>query len=116
LAEYAVDGKKIPDVDFDIGESYAGLMPIGANMSGDRQLWFWFFPSSNPLAKDEITIWLNVSNGKKSLSLKKILIWYREAQDALPSRVSYRRMVRFYGSMVHSSLYRTLILGSTSPI
>lgn len=78
-AEFAVDGTKIPDVDFDIGESYAGLLPISDNANETRKLYFWyaagclsfmrqfrpislltrtrFFPSTNPNATDEITIW-----------------------------------------------------------
>lgn len=63
--EYVVDGTKIPDVDFDIGESYAGLMPVGNNRS--REYYFWFFPSGNPEAGDEITIWLNGGPGCSSL-------------------------------------------------
>lgn len=62
--EYAVNGSAIPDVDFDIGESYAGLMPISKAANESSQLYFWFFPSENPAASDEILIWLNggVSN------------------------------------------------------
>lgn len=56
---YAVDGKGLPDVHFDIGESYAGLLPISDSPNEKRELYFWFFPSSNPKASDEITIWLN---------------------------------------------------------
>jgi carboxypeptidase D len=33
-----------------------------------RKLWFWFFPSSNPLASDEITIWFNGGPGCSSLT------------------------------------------------
>ena len=61
LAEFAVDGTKIPNVDFDAGESYAGLLPNGP--SGNSSLWFWFWPSSNPDASDEITLWLNGGPG-----------------------------------------------------
>jgi carboxypeptidase D len=56
--EYFVNGTAIPDVDFDIGESYGGLMPT-SKTSNDSQLYFWFFPSENPDAGDEIMIWLN---------------------------------------------------------
>ena len=56
--EFAVDGTKIPDVAFDIGESYAGLLPISADPDESRKLFFWFFPSTNPLATEEIGIWL----------------------------------------------------------
>jgi carboxypeptidase D len=57
--EYSVNGTAIPDVDFDIGESYAGLMPISKTGNETRELYFWFFPSENADAGDEILIWLN---------------------------------------------------------
>lgn len=52
-----VDGTAIPDVDYDVGESYAGLMPLGN--STEDEFYFWFFPSTNPAADGEILIWLN---------------------------------------------------------
>jgi len=61
-----VNGSAIPDVDFDIGESYAGLMPI-SNATNASELYFWFFPSSNPAASNEIVIWLNGGPGCSSL-------------------------------------------------
>jgi carboxypeptidase D len=64
--KYAVNGSAIPDVDWDVGESYAGLMPI-SNATNSSELYFWFFPSSNPAAKDEILIWLNGGPGCSSL-------------------------------------------------
>ena len=66
--KFVVDGTKIPDVDFDVGESYAGLVPISSNANETRELFFWFFPSSNPLATDEIVIWFNGGPGCSSLS------------------------------------------------
>jgi carboxypeptidase D len=54
-----VNGTGIPDVNFDVGESYAGLMPISKAANESSQLYFWFYPSTNPLADDEILIWLN---------------------------------------------------------
>jgi carboxypeptidase D len=62
-----VNGSAIPNVTFDIGESYAGLLPISSNANETRQLYFWFFPSSNPAASNEITIWLNGGPGCSSL-------------------------------------------------
>lgn len=56
-AEFEVDGTGIPDVNFDIGESYAGTLSITDDENDENQLFFWFFPSDNPSAKDEITIW-----------------------------------------------------------
>lgn len=62
--EFSVDGTGIPDVNFDIGESYAGTLSISDNADDENQLFFWFFPSDNPQAKDEITIWLNGGPGE----------------------------------------------------
>lgn len=56
--KFLVDGTAIPDVDFDVGESYAGSLPIYQN-STDDELFFWFFPSTNAEAEEEILIWLN---------------------------------------------------------
>ncbi|KAF1958206.1 carboxypeptidase cpdS precursor [Byssothecium circinans] len=68
-AKYVVNGTAgaIPEVNFDIGESYAGLMPISDKANETSQLYFWFFPSTNPDASDEITIWLNGGPGCSSL-------------------------------------------------
>jgi carboxypeptidase D len=65
-ASFRVDGTRIPEVDFDIGESYAGLLPIGPDPDV-AELYFWFFPSENPDATDEILIWLNGGPGCSSL-------------------------------------------------
>jgi len=59
VSGFAVDGRGVPEVDFDIGESYAGLLPI-SNQTNSPQLYFWYFPTTNPAGKDELTIWLNV--------------------------------------------------------
>ncbi|KAG4428662.1 hypothetical protein IFR05_015850 [Cadophora sp. M221] len=66
-AKYSVNGTGIPDVDFDVGESYAGLMPISKEANESSQFYFWFFPSENPAASDEILIWLNGGPGCSSL-------------------------------------------------
>ncbi|EAQ85937.1 hypothetical protein CHGG_07190 [Chaetomium globosum CBS 148.51] len=63
---FAVDGKGIPDVDFDVGESYAGLLPISGDPDDENNLFFWFFPSTNPAADKEILIWLNGGPGCSS--------------------------------------------------
>ncbi|KAK7887936.1 hypothetical protein LTR67_009330 [Exophiala xenobiotica] len=63
---YAVDGAHLPDISWDIGESYSGLMPIQGDKKG-RELFFWFVPSQNPKADNEVTIWLNGGPGCSSL-------------------------------------------------
>lgn len=62
---FAVNGSALPDVNFDIGESYAGLLPI--DDTSDRELFFWFVPTTNPAASDEIMMWLNGGPGCSSL-------------------------------------------------
>lgn len=65
--EFLVNGTNIPHVPLDIGESYAGLLPISDKANDTQQLYFWFFPSDNAAARDEITIWLNGGPGCSSL-------------------------------------------------
>ncbi|KAI1318600.1 alpha/beta-hydrolase [Xylariaceae sp. FL0255] len=64
---FVVNGTGLPLVDFDIGESYAGHLPITSNASDPNQLFFWFFPSDNSDASNEIVIWLNGGPGCSSL-------------------------------------------------
>ncbi|KAJ5490701.1 hypothetical protein N7539_002268 [Penicillium diatomitis] len=52
LAEFLVDGTNFPQVPFEIGESYAGLLPNTPH--GNASLFSWFFSSTNPLAKKEV--------------------------------------------------------------
>lgn len=59
-AEFSVNGTGIPDVDFDVGESYAGYLPISDKANDTNELFFWFFPSSTPNnTEKEILLWLN---------------------------------------------------------
>ncbi|KAF6789979.1 carboxypeptidase, partial [Colletotrichum musicola] len=38
--KFVVNGTAIPDVPFDVGESYAGLLPISQDPNEERQLYF----------------------------------------------------------------------------
>ncbi|UNI23812.1 Carboxypeptidase D [Purpureocillium takamizusanense] len=66
---FAVDGSGIPEVRFNIGESYAGLLPVSNKTDEQDSLYFWFFPTVNEKAKKkkEIIIWLNGGPGCSSL-------------------------------------------------
>ncbi|KAI1327188.1 alpha/beta-hydrolase [Xylariaceae sp. FL0255] len=65
-SSYAVNGSAIPEVDWDIGESYAGYLPISSNPNDTNQLFFWYLPSSENPSK-EIVLWLNGGPGCSSL-------------------------------------------------
>lgn len=53
--KFVVNGTGIPDVPFDVGESYAGLLPISGANNETRELFFWFFPSTNPIPTEEVS-------------------------------------------------------------
>ncbi|KAM0257962.1 hypothetical protein ACHAQJ_004121 [Trichoderma viride] len=67
--QFAVNGTGLPEVDFDVGESYSGNLPISNKTNERDSLFFWFFPTVNEEhQKDkEITIWLNGGPGCSSL-------------------------------------------------
>lgn len=66
--KFAVDGAKLPEIKFDVGESYAGSLPITDKQGEKDNLFFWFFPSEDGSITDEITVWLNGGPGCSSLT------------------------------------------------
>jgi len=57
--EFSVNGTGLPEVHFDVGESYAGTLPISSDPNEQSSLFFWFFPTANPNPRNDIVIWLN---------------------------------------------------------
>jgi carboxypeptidase D len=95
--EFYVNGTSIPDVDFDVGESYSGLLPISKNASESRQLFFWFFPSTTGnTTSDELVIWLN--GGPGCTSLEGLLqengpfLWQNGVFKPVPNRYSWNKL------------------------
>lgn len=99
MSGFAVNGSAIPEVSFDVGESYAGLLPIDSSGDGDGgQLYFWFFPSTNPVAQQrkEILVWL--SGGPGCSSLGDLLqqngpfLWQPGTVEPVANRWSWHRL------------------------
>jgi carboxypeptidase D len=57
VSAFAVNGSNLPNITWDVGESYAGLLPITDNKGEKRKLFFWYFTSHNSEPKDEIVVW-----------------------------------------------------------
>ncbi|KDQ17594.1 hypothetical protein BOTBODRAFT_53170 [Botryobasidium botryosum FD-172 SS1] len=64
---FYVNGKNIPTVPFDVGDSWAGLLPVGPSANETRKLYFWYFPTAKDVGKDDFIIWLNGGPGCSSL-------------------------------------------------
>lgn len=118
---YLVDGTAIPDVEFDVGESYSGSLPLNGTDSDD-ELFFWFFPSTNAAADGEILIWLNggvsLSHHKKKLTIICLhndswwLTFIYSSPDVHRSRVFSRKTDLSCGRMELLLQSRTLTAGT----
>ena len=66
-SDFYVNGSTIPDVDFDVGPSWAGLLPISNRTNESQQLFFWYFPSQSTGGVNDLIIWMNGGPGCSSL-------------------------------------------------
>ncbi|GFP59694.1 hypothetical protein ACSS6W_009756 [Trichoderma asperelloides] len=67
--DFYVNGTTLPEVNFDVGESYAGNLPVSTKPGESDELFFWFFPTANKehLDDKEIVIWLSGGPGCSSM-------------------------------------------------
>ncbi|KAN0139502.1 Alpha/Beta hydrolase fold [Lactarius tabidus] len=66
-AGFHVNGASIPHVNFDVGDSWSGLLPISADPDETRKLFFWYFPPTVNGSENDLIFWTNGGPGCSSL-------------------------------------------------
>ncbi|KAI0773581.1 Alpha/Beta hydrolase protein [Fomes fomentarius] len=62
-----VDGKSIPNITWDIGNSYTGLLHISDDLDNDRKPFFWLFPPGPQGSDEDLIFWTVGGPGCSSL-------------------------------------------------
>ena len=114
-------------VQFDIGESYAGLVPISSAANETRKLFFWYFkfgkniihknhtyhrhsgsfPQQTPLLQTKLSYGKETEPILLDFLTKSLLLGSTVALAAAPSVVSLPRTVRSRGKPAHSHPLQT---------
>jgi carboxypeptidase D len=113
LIAFYVDGKSIPEVDFDVGPSWSGLLPISSEKNETRkvrtfrvasfvitkitrlkfQLFFWFFPPGPEGSLDDLIFWSGSFHLLSYSFLMAVMaIGQMGVRDARLLKVFYKRM------------------------
>ncbi|KZT30601.1 alpha/beta-hydrolase [Neolentinus lepideus HHB14362 ss-1] len=66
-ADFHVNSSALPLVTWQLQDSWAGRLPISNESSESRELFFWYWPSSESGSSEFLTIWLNGGPGCSSL-------------------------------------------------
>jgi carboxypeptidase D len=83
VTDFYVNGTTIPDVTFDVGSSWAGLLPISNSTNESRQLYFWYFPSQAAEGVNDLVIWLNGGPGCSRLVIAQHFFFSSESCNSL---------------------------------
>ncbi|KAI7955398.1 hypothetical protein MJO28_005798 [Puccinia striiformis f. sp. tritici] len=59
--------RKLPQMDFAIDPSYAGLLDISKGSHEQAKIFFWFIPAQTALGANELTLWSNGGPGCSSM-------------------------------------------------
>lgn len=95
-SEFYVDGATIPQVDWDVGPSWAGLLPISGAANETRELFFWFFPPGPEGSLDDLIFWTNGGPGCSSmdglLQENGPISWLLGQAKATPNQYSWTNL------------------------
>ena len=87
--ETAFQVKELPDLPFDLGEMYSGLIPINEE-DPSRALFFVFQPTISA-PTDEVVIWLNGGPGRLIREKSNSLLAYTPSRMQLPGGLPTRK-------------------------